>query len=289
MESSARHPFKSFEGYLSKGINNDLEKFYNSYLNEDFGPRLIDVDKKNHTVKYLKDSYEEGESKYTIAYFEQAIKYKLQSEIIKLFDAIEIGFEKIYSESKDPISYARFLKLKLTKIKKLESLEKFLFLKGYIEKIQNHIDSFIHQHSKRLNHSQFYYSFNLLAKSKDEQEQKIKKLYELLTEQPPLISCTKEDFYNAFSGNEVKDGIKYLVVAKNKHTSKISLFYFLNQLINKGHIQKSILNDLIKYTDYVFRKNDGEQLKYLKDAKSKEANSKNPTQKERLDKIIASL
>lgn len=79
-----------------------------------------------------------------------------------------------------------------------------------------------------------------------------------------MINCTKDDFLNAFSGNEIIHGIEWLVIAKNKKVSKHSLFYFINELINKSHLSKRILNDLSKYVKYTFRDNKGKELENLK-------------------------
>jgi len=64
---------------------------------------------------------------------------------------------------------------------------------------------------------------------------KIKRLYHLLTESA-FIEADEEEFVNAFSGKEITTGIKWLVTGKNKDISKPSLFYFINQLAEKGFI-----------------------------------------------------
>lgn len=284
METSEKLPFKSLEEYLKRGIYKDLKHFKGAYLNEEFGPRLIDVDEENYIIKYLKDSYEEGEDEYTKSSFEEQIRFKLQGEIRKLLDLIEIGFIEKFSDGKEILGYANFLELKLNQIKNLDSYEKFDFLKEYIDKVQNQINFYIPEHPKKKNIHTFNYSFNIITESEKDQKLKVDTLFDLLTDMSPLIDSTREEFHNAFTGNEVTVGIKWLVIGKNKLTSKVSLFYFVNELIDQGLIERSIINDLIKYVGYVFRDKNGFKFKNLKNSKSTSVNK--TSEKERLDSII---
>lgn len=287
METSEKLPFKSLEEYLKSGIYIDLKHFKGAYLNEEFGPRLIDVDEENYIIKYLRDSYKEGEDEYTKSSFEEFIRFKLQGEIRKLLDLIEIGFIEKFSDEKEILGYANFLELKLNQIKNLDSYEKFDFLKEYIEKVQNQINFYISEHPKEKNIHTFNYSFNIIAKSQDEQKLKIHKLYNLLIEKPSLINSTQDEFYNAFSRRIVTEGVNWLILGKNKLTSKTSLFYFLNKLIDEKLIEPQVINDLNKYVRYVFRDKNGYQLKNLKQSKATVVAK--TSEKERLDNIISSI
>ncbi len=117
----------------------------------------------------------------------------------------------------------------------------------------------------------------------------IEKLYtELTTHKPnPIIECHKEDFINAFTGKEVKEGIKWLIVGKNKQISKPSIFHFIDKLINLGFISASILNDYNKYVKYIFRDSNGNELKNIK--QSKLDFSDTPQGSSLIDNILHSL
>lgn len=49
----------------------------------------------------------------------------------------------------------------------------------------------------------------MIAESKEKQILKIEKLYTFLSSTPAFIDATKEEFYNAFTGQEIKEGIKW--------------------------------------------------------------------------------
>src|SRR5690606_20661209 len=93
----------------------------------------------------------------------------------------------------------------------------------------------------------FIYSFDLLASNENEQRETVKKLYTFLTESPSLINSPMEDFINAFSGKEVDNKIQWIAKStRNKKTSKTSLLYLINELINNQYLSRSIINDIYK-------------------------------------------
>ena len=112
-------------------------------------------------------------------------------------------------------------------------------------------------------------------------------LYDLLTANPPVIQCSQEEFINAFSQKKVKEGINRLVIAKNKHTSKSTLFYFIHFLNNEGYIASVNSTELNKKVEYIFRDAKGNRFKNVRQSKS--YSSKTPEIKEYIDTIFKQL
>ncbi len=284
MQSTQDFPFGYFEKYLDKTIFKDLELFYSSYENEDFAHRIKKINKSEHTVKYYLDSYEEEKSKYGVFSFEKRIIQKFKEELLITKRFIELGFQNRFSDKKEVKAYADFLRIKISNVFNNKASKEFPFLLLYYQQL----DSLIDQYSKQSTNYSYSPSFVFIADSPEEQFSKINALYKLLNEKPSIITCSKEEFINAFTGKEIDEGINWLITGKNKKfVSKPSLLYFLDELINQGFLSRNIINDLYKFIRYVFRDHKGNELKYLK--QSREAMSDNPTSKDRINTIISSL
>ena len=281
MKSTVEHPFAFFDTYFEKEIHNDLKEFYQNITEELYFNHVDNIDRVKHTIKVL-NLYHQDEIKsdYITFSFEGAIKSKLTSEIKHSKNFIEQGFEKRFSDKKEVKAYANFLRIKLNFLSENKVFNEFSFLTTYFEEFY----ILINRYSKETKSYQFIPSFKLLA---DNPKEKINTLFGLLTEIPSMINCTEEEFEKAFTGQEVEQGIHWLVIGKSKQISKVSLFYLVEKLIEHEFISSSILVDLSKYVKYVFRDSKGDELKNLK--QSKATYSKNVTAKARIDGIISSL
>lgn len=101
----------------------------------------------------------------------------------------------------------------------------------------------------------------------------LEKLYKELAQiDRPIIKCTIKTFKRAFNGAEIKVnlGIVWLVIAKNKHTSKSSLFHFIRLIENQDLIKQDqdVLNNRIRN---IFVDAEGRGLINIKQAKFNES------------------
>lgn len=130
-------------------------------------------------------------------------------------------------------------------------------------------------------------SYKWLTVSSDKGRRKLKKLYGLLSEEPKIIDCSEIEFVNAFTQSKITDGIKWCVIGKNGQYSKQSLIQFVETLMSEKYIESKddkSFNDSLKY---IFRDNDGQQIKYI--SVSKSASTKTPAEWERIRSIIDKL
>ncbi|MGZ0015753.1 hypothetical protein [Yeosuana sp. AK3] len=284
MKSTIEHPLAFFDRYLQKEIFSDLKDFYKTITEEMCFEHIVNIDKEMHSVKVVNfHNKDEIDSDYLLWTFEGSIKIKLEQEISKSVKLIETGFLNRFTEDNEVKAFADFLRLKTKIILQQEACQKFTFLQSYFDKIIIVINGY----SSKPTINIFTPSFNLLSDATTEQTIKIVKLFDLLTSSPSMIDCTKEEFINAFTGNEVVHGVCWLVIGKNKLTSKVSLFYMIEELIKNNYLSRNILIDLSKYIKYVFRDKDGNEFKNLK--QSKATYSESVSSKERIDQIISSL
>lgn len=272
------HPFNSFEWFLDEQIYKELRKFDDADLaSKELYGLIKHIDKEKLQITF--DSYD-GICTYN---FETDIKSQLKSKILNTIEIIEAGFEKRFKDKKEVKAYADFLRIKLETLSKKDTIVRFSFLNTYIEQFQ----SIINQYSQQPINYSFVPSFELLSDTPNNQLTTIKSLYLSLTETPSMIHCSEDEFIKAFTGQELDEGIHWLVLGKNKKYSKPSLFYLINNLIDANFISKTIINDLNKYVAYVFRDNHGNYIENIKQSKS--YISKNPASKGRIDTIIEQL
>lgn len=286
MKSTKENPFAFLEWYFKKQIIIDLKKFYSfddNFLVEDGLIECINVDKVNHIIEYENIVGVEGLDKTFKDTFKNHVDKKVLVETAKVVLLIENEFQKKFADKNEVKAYADFLRIKIRHVESFSTLKEFPFLIDYLIEIKDTVN----RYSTETKLYGFLPSFKLLAENEGDQQQKIENLFNLLTETPSLIQSSKSEFLKAFSGEEVSEGIHWLVTGKNKGVSKTSLFYFINELINKNHLSRSIINDLNKYVLYTFRDNIGQQLQNLKQSKATVSN--NPAQKDRIDTIISSL
>lgn len=282
MKSTIDNPLAYFDNYLDKAIALEWNNYSNGIIENLFHSPYDELDNINKTLKV----YNVETDNYNLYFFERHIEFKINEEIQKSKQFIELGFQKRFSNRNEVKAYAEFLRIKVQTLLNLKAFLDFPFL---ISKF-NGIIKLINNYSKEnVINSNNVMSFNLVIKDNENQKDKINTLYRLLIENPPLINSTKSEFLKAFSGKELVKGIYWLVVGKSKMTSKVALFYFIEQLMNNHLLEVKIMNDLNKHVLYTFRDCDGNKFKNLKQSKSISIYSKKTSNKERIDFIISQL
>jgi|GEM_PF-5474644 len=216
-------------------------------------------------------------------YFEQVIRDRYEDEINQTKKAIASGFLKRLGKSSDTTKYKTYLDKNLNYLK-THSNNKFEFTKSLIKEFE----ACIALKTSSQTETKQVHSFELISPLNRTAEELTQLLYNELISAPSIISCEEKEFISAFSGGEVENGIHWLVQSKNGSTSKVSLFYFLEQLIDNGFLPKSTHYDINKKVKYVFRDMESKEFKNIRQSKAS-SYSTTSAQKPRIDSIISSL
>lgn len=295
MIENETYPFKQLENFFYEEIDNKLAKFYFSFKLEHFHQRVKFIDKKQHLVQFLKDSYEVGELEYETICFEDEIKDTILNHIQIGIDLITSKLFTNFSEKQNLIGLISYYQADINRVFNYQIVEKYPFLTKYRTQILERLSFYtqIKEDSHDVEkHDSPNLSLMLLAESEDERIEKIEKLYSLLIESPAMIECSKEEFQNAFTNKPINTGIKWLVknTKNSKSISKPSLVYFLNKLAKKKHLDvKNYLPFENKYIITIFREEDGSKIDSKRLSSAKYQMSQNPSLKDRIDEIISSL
>ncbi|MGB0883752.1 MAG: hypothetical protein ACPGTG_03435 [Flavobacteriales bacterium] len=237
--------------------DHEFTGFYADFI-IDLDGNIISLDEKNDQIVF-KDP--DNNQKVTTTSYKSFFEGEVQKETKKAIKNIQDKILSI-SEVNDPgffiesISKILLSYLELAKVKFKTTPFVAENLKDILKETKNRFIE-INSNNTLSNTNYKFYSFKFLK------PEKLEILFQLMIENG-LIESSKSDFFNAFSGQEVNDGIKWMVKGKNGYTSKTSLFHFLEQLIDKKLLHPSILNDLNKCAKYVFRDSKGNFLKNLK-------------------------
>ena len=276
MISTLENPIKFFEDYFEHLVHQDLKTFNIEKLEVLNNSHVDIIDEKNHLIKVLN-----SENEYDIYSFENFIKRRLEEEFQKSKILIEKRVHSFIDSKLELTSYLNIQQSKVSWLINHKSAKKFRILSRFALRLEGEI----HKFNNLLSNEELFYSFNFIDTNKIF---KIETLYSQLINSPKLIECSKETFNNAFLGRKlIKEKIKWLVTGKNGYTSKISLFYFVEELINHSFLDKKILQDLSKYIAYVFVDKNGKSFDNLKVSKS--SSSTNPSRKQDIDSIIDEL
>lgn len=278
------NPLHYFEDLFEYNKTEQKKREYISYWIS-WGQKIIDEREGIVEHCYLIDS-ENGESKIECSKktFDDDFNKEIKSECKKAKKAILKTIQKTIVNGGNTelfISFQEnFLEKLLINSKKFypsrtQAQESIIELQTYLGDIKT---------LKKVNSSSSQiFSFNFLAENRIDT---LKKFYQNLVDSN-IIECSKEEFINAFTGKKVEKGIKWMVKGKNGYTSKTSLFYFLDELIENNFIETSVISDLNKYVKYTFRDKDGNLLSNIK--QSKATLSRNPSDSNKIDKIISTL
>ena len=288
--NNSQLPFADLEIFLNFHINVELKAFYKSYENEFYGSRVKKIDRNIHTVTFLKDSYQGDELEYVIIKFEDILADKLSFHIHNSLQNLTILYQDNFENSEKIKGFVKFHLFKIDNIFTSELLENFPFLNTYLHKIKNHIKDYTKSDLSVGNTKPL--SLSIRLNEGEDETDKIKKLFNLLILDQPLIQCTFEDFALAFSNKQTINGINWLVKnPKNKdQTSKPSLIHFLRLLANSNIIEKSYYSSENLLILNVFRNFDGSSFTSNQISTSKSNMSPlSNTQEERFNQIISNF
>jgi len=298
---------KDLEDFLTYQNVENLKKKFNSEFIDNFHDIIVQENQEigEFTIKRIQvfdDLFPEHkqifESHSTIkfeSYLAQILSDKIQQVKVDL-DAIFIEIEFSQNKKTAFVEYLsitfKFIKdsqtklfaeypvcLKAIELIKIYLLEKYNIRLEFKDKNKNKVST------------QIFANFPV---------PKIKKLYHLLTERPAFIEADEEEFISVFSGNEPKTGIKWLIKndKNKKDISKPSLFYLIEQLVEKGYISNNHDSSFLRNISFsLFRDEEGNRFAsgslstaitdYSKGQKKTPPST--PTRKANIDKIISEL
>ena len=183
MKSTLENPLAFFTEYFNIGIKRDLIQYD---IEKQEAKEHANFFANENTPSDIKTLPFKESDFFTI---EEFIYRQVKKEVTISKNLIEQGFEKRFNSNSEILSYSNFLKLKL---KQLSELDNSTDLNSLIEEF----DFFINHFTVSFKKHQFVYSFKLLAKTSTTQKNKISRLYDLLTETPPLIKLAIPRFFN---------------------------------------------------------------------------------------------
>lgn len=301
-----KNPLQYFEDLLEYDKTNKLKDLFIAECIAELGNSIEDIDNEKGIVKYWCSYFDEQKNEYfegfTTSSFEISFNIQINSEYKNAKVQIQNIVFEIISKGNNPTA---FLNLQMTILKSLYLCTDKYYLeipivKNAIVALKNHLhNKYDIEIPKLLNQKQNTnsttlspddYSLNSFcwdALTDIEREEQLQHLYILLTENPAVIESTQEDFINAFSQKKMENGIKWLIIGKNRQFSKSALFYFVNFLNDETYINKISPTELNKKVEYIFRDNEGNYLKNIR--QSKNYSSTTPAGKERLDIIFSQI
>ncbi|MCB0745873.1 MAG: hypothetical protein KDC90_00285 [Ignavibacteriae bacterium] len=307
MEKPSQQPLNFFEEFLqSNKISLLKERMINDFIDSGRYMGIESIDRVKGIVRFNDVYYDEQSDGpiegITILSFENHLSHLLKTEFEIAKKYLDNTIADITKQGSNPSEY---IWLQLNLLSKLELKAQTVYedtpnVKDVITRLSKHIgEKYLYE-----NHNSALKTVNSQTSAEDPDNfspnsflwdaidhdsriEQLNKLYDLLTANPKVIDCAKEDFINAFSQKKVVDGIYWCIKGKNNMTSKSSLFYFLEQLNQENFIQEVPSYDLNKKVEYVFRDIDGNPLKNIRQSKSN--NSTSPTGKEQIDQILQDI
>lgn len=299
------NPLHYFEDLFTTEKSENLKRMMISDRVESAGKYLINVDYEIGTVttkEFFHDGNDIIENQSTWN-FDKNFKMQIAGEITILKKIISDKILELSLEGKEGNIFLNHLttKFQLYILKAQSLFVGYPFVQGllsdfiiYLNEQQNGMepkrlnrnDLIVHPLATAVttntNHSNTSFKWGLL--NSDDSVEQLKKLYDLLVQAPPLIDCDRQEFINAFTEKEVIHGIRWMLTSvKNRLPSKVSLIYFLKQLMEKSELEEDELN-FNRKIEYVFRDFSGQPFKNIKQSKSQI--SETPYHYERIDELI---
>lgn len=299
MKDEIKQPCIFFESLLEEDKCNDLKKKFISNFEQEFGTMNVKRINEQTGVIEIWNAYTDEFTKEVIA---EILVYDFEtyfnSEIEENFQTAKSQIDELILEvilnDKSP---ERFIDHQIILLNDLLLKTHSLYLdrpilKKSIKRLIKHLhkkksSTTIDISSPNLVEIDNFssYSFNWDSANPEDTIPNLEKFYYLLTEYPPLIECSKDEFIKAFTKRKISNGIKWLVKGDNKLISKSSLLYLVYRLIEEGFITEIATDSFNKTIGYIFRDSSGE---FLQNIKNKNLSS-NPAEKERIDRIIDSI
>ncbi|WP_300565486.1 hypothetical protein [Flavobacterium sp.] len=303
MEAINKNPLEYFLNLLEKDKSNELKLSFISGIIENIGCYADTVDEEKGIITYWDTFYDQATDSCIeglVTYdFNKDFNSTIHSEFLKTKKSIDDYVLDIVLKGNNPKEFINhqisllkdlFLKTNDFYISKpivknaIIALIKFIQEKYLTEKVVN-----INFNSPNLIDADDYSQYSFLWDSLNPEDTipNLERFYNLLTQSPPLIESTKEDFIKAFTMRKVTNGIKWLVTGHNHKISKSSLFYLIDRLISDEYITNVPSALLNKKIEYLFTDSSGDKLKNIRQSKSN--TSGNPAQRERIDSILDSI
>ena len=281
-------PLIYFQDLLEIDKSQNLrDEFISDFVNNS-GYTNLDIDKSKGVITYFDCYYDEygnpNDAGEEITHeFHPNFRRKIELEVKKSKNLINTKIDQLVSQGKAYNELLFFLKNLLLKlrIKADENYIDYPFVKTAIDTLSSFIELF-----EVTSTSSFELAYSWDSEYDDLKLESITKLHRLLQNDYKLIDSTVGEFLNAFSNNEVRDGIKWLGIGKNAKTTKYSLFYFINQLQKQNFIL-DVKKGYNKKIQYVFRDKDGNFLEHVRQSKS--AFLKGSSTYDEIDDIIRQL
>lgn len=297
------NPLQYFEVLFTQEKSQNLKRIMISDRLELVGENLIKVDTDRGIITSKEFSYNgsdfiENECIWT---FDKTFENQINSEIVFLKQFILDKSLEISLEGKDTKLFIEQLIIKFEFYKlKAKSLyahysfvQKFLssFLIFLIEQKPKVVEAnesipttanIYPCATPALTNSNSSFKWDLV--NPEDAKEQLTKLYKLLVQSPPVIECSMSQFIDAFTEKEVETGIKWMLTSvKNRQPSKVSLIYFIKQLINRTDLEDDQIN-FNRKIEYVFRDHTGETFQNIKQSKSQMSNT--PDHHVRIDELI---
>jgi hypothetical protein len=269
-------PLIYFQDLLEKDKSKSLIDSFISDFIENSGCNIISVDNTKGEIKYFGQHYEDegpiGKIVEITHDFKSYFAKKIEAEVMRSKSLIN---EKVNILMCQNLSNHEFLISHKTILSNLEPLTEthyleYPFVKDAISSLSNYLAQFSSFGSYDTNHS--YKSFCWDSDNIEERTTSLIKLHNLLSIENKIIDVLPDEFIRAFSNGEVKEGIKWLHTGKNKSTSITSILYFINQLQEQNFILDYSTKDYNDRIVYVFRDNEGNILKNIRQSKYTLAN-----------------
>lgn len=219
------------------------------------------------------------------------IKYEMNKESSLAIEKIRIDILETTKAGNSPHFYIKEIEQRINRLYELanKNFPNYPIIKEVLLKIKNSISN---KNSKTYQNNIEDYcenSFDWDSFNEDDKVNSIKRLYQLLITQPPIIFATEEDFINAFTRKEINSGINWLLETKNGHTSKSSLIYFIHQLKEENYIKDFDKKSFGRRIEYVFRDYNGRPLKNIKQSLNDFNKKETCDESNRIDEIISQI
>lgn len=280
--------------YFDNLLNKTQEQVKGEYMNnmhtsvsvesEDYDKGMI----KYYSMVYDINTDSGIEALHTFK-FSDTLYNDIKKESSKSLELIKNDILEITKGGNSPQHYIKELEQRLDKLK-------FLAKKNFLDypKLEETIEKLKLGINNKLLDSPLIeientYSFDLDYFHINDKINAVERLYTLLTTSPPIISADKQDFINAFTKKEITNGIKWLLKTRNGHTSKSSIFYFINELRKEKFLIHFDDSTFGKRVEYIFRDYNGKPLQNIKQSLQDFRNKETCDDEDRINDIISQM
>lgn len=282
--------------YFEKLLQKSQDLIKSSYIHQHLEkiPYYEKIDYDKGIIQYYMPFYDEANNDMIERLVTYSFTKEFHSEINTEYrNSSEIIRDDIFEITKygnSPIHYINNIKKRVDYLYILtnEKFPDYPIVGKVLLKLKNEVTN---QHnSSSIEHKNYCEnSFDWDSFNEEDKINSIKRLYQLLTTQPPIIFATEEDFINAFTGKEINSEIHWLLETENGHTSKSSLIYFIHQLKEENYIKDFDKKSFGRRIEYVFRDYNGRLLKNIKQSLNDFNKKETCEEAERIDKIISQI